>query len=236
MSGHSKWANIKNRKGAQDQKRSAAFTKMSKNIITAIKLGGNNTSPEGNSYLKAVLEKAREVNMPKENIIRLIDRFNQRKDNLTTLLLEGFGPHSVPVMVEVETDNRNRTLGEIRLIFKNHGGSLGEEGSVGYLFERVGEVELAKEIGDELELELIDAGMRDKEEKVLTVDAKSLNNVVTLLKNKDIPVVSAKVVMKSLNPIPLSSEESVGEVMDMIEELEEHEEVSGVFAGFDYHE
>jgi YebC/PmpR family DNA-binding regulatory protein len=236
MSGHSKWANIKNRKGAQDQKRSAAFTKMSKNIITAIKQGGNNTNADGNSYLKAVLEKAREVNMPKENITRLIDRFNLRKDNLMTLLLEGFGPQGVPIMLEVETDNKNRTLGEIRLIFKNHGGSLGEEGSVGYLFEKVGEIELDGDIDESVELELIDAGMGDRTDKLLTVDSKSLNNIVGILKSKNIPIVSSKIVMRPLNPVVLPSEEAVGVVIDMIEELEEHEEVNGVFAGFDYHE
>jgi len=235
MSGHSKWANIKNRKGAQDQKRSTAFTKMSKNIITAIKLGGNNTSPEGNSYLKTILEKAREVNMPKENINRLIDKFNQRKDHLQSLYLEGFGPHGVPIMVEVETDNKNRTLGEVRLIFRNHGGSLGEEGSVGYLFERVGEVEV-EQIDETLELELIDKGALDIEDKTITVESKMLSEMINFLKERGVTVISGKMIMRSLNPISLPSEEQVGEILDMIDELEENEDVSGVFAGFDYHE
>jgi YebC/PmpR family DNA-binding regulatory protein len=235
VSGHSKWANIKNRKGAQDQKRSATFTKMSKNIITAIKLGGNNTSPEGNSYLKTILEKAREVNMPKENITRLIEKFNQRKDHLQTLYLEGFGPHGVPVMVEVETDNKNRILGEIRLIFKTNGGSLGEEGSVGYLFERVGEIEVEK-MDENLELELIDKGALEIDDKTIIVEAKSLGEMVKFLKEKNVEVTSGKLIMRSLNPISLPSEEQVGEVLDMIDELEENEEVAGVFAGFDYHE
>lgn len=235
MSGHSKWANIKNRKGAQDQKRSVAFTKMSKSIITAIKMGGNNTNPEGNSYLKAILDKAREVNMPKENINRLIEKFNQRKDHLQNFYLEGFGPHAVPIMVEVETDNKNRILGEIRLIFKNSGGSLGEEGSVGYLFEKVGEVEV-ENLDESLELELIDKGAIDIDDKTIIVESKMLGEMMKFLKEKSVTVISGKLVMRSLNPISLPTEEQVGEVLDMIDELEEHEEVSGVFAGFDYHE
>lgn len=236
MSGHSKWANIKNRKGAQDQRRSAAFTKISKNIITAIKMGGNNTSPESNSYLKSVLDKAREVNMPKENISRLIDKFESRKDKLESLMLEGFGPHGVPLMVEVETDNRNRTLGEIRLIFRNHQGALGESGSVGYLFERVGEIEVEGKLTEEIELDLIDRGLIEMEDGKVLVDAKDLSTAADYLTTKGIVVTSSRLVMRSRNPIMLANEEQVATVMELIEGLEENEDVSAVYSGFDYHE
>jgi transcriptional/translational regulatory protein YebC/TACO1 len=100
MSGHSKWNNIKNRKGAQDKKRSEAFTKISKNILTAIRLGGGSANPEVNGVLKVAIEKAREVNMPKENIERLLVRFEERKANLVSIILEGYGPFGVPIVIE----------------------------------------------------------------------------------------------------------------------------------------
>jgi YebC/PmpR family DNA-binding regulatory protein len=136
MSGHSKWANIKNRKGAQDKKRSETFTKVAKNILTAIREGGGNTNPDANLYLKTAIEKSREVNMPKENIERLLAKFEERKSNLVSGIFEGFGPDAVPMIVEVETDNKNRTLSEIKNMFKVAGGNLGESGSVAYLFRR----------------------------------------------------------------------------------------------------
>ncbi|MEI8068167.1 MAG: YebC/PmpR family DNA-binding transcriptional regulator, partial [Candidatus Shapirobacteria bacterium] len=138
MSGHSKWANIKQRKGAQDKKRSVAFTKIAKNILTAIRLGGSNSNPETNSQLKTAIEKAREVNMPKENIDRLLTRFEERKANMINFYLEGYGPFGVPMVIEIETDNKNRILGEVKLIFRNYGGNLGESNSVMFQFNRVG--------------------------------------------------------------------------------------------------
>jgi len=152
MSGHSKWSNIKNRKGAQDKKRSSVFTRASKNIMTAMRDGVG---------LKAAIDKAREVNMPKENIDRLISRFEERKGNLVTVILEGYGPFGVPMIVEAETDNKNRILGEIKLIFRNYNGNLGESNSVMFQFKRVGEIELENDISEDRELDLIDVGAID---------------------------------------------------------------------------
>lgn len=180
MSGHSKWANIKVRKGAQDKKRSEAFTKMSKIILTAIRLGGGNINVNTNSYLKTAVDKAREVNMPKENIERLLARFEERRNNLTNFMLEGYGPFAVPMIIEVETDNKNRILGEIKLIFRNYGGNLGGINSAMFQFKRVGDI--------------------------LTPN----------------------------NPIMLNSEDEVGKIMGMVEELEENDDVVNVFTAFDY--
>jgi len=131
MSGHSKWSNIKNRKGAQDKKRSAVFTKVSKNILTAIRTGVG---------LKAAIDKAREVNMPNENVERLIAKFEERKASLVLVTLEGYGPFGIPIIIQLETDNKNRVLGEIKLIFRNYDGNLGGVNSAMFQFERAGEM------------------------------------------------------------------------------------------------
>lgn len=233
MSGHSKWSNIKNRKGAQDKKRSEAFTKISKNILTAIRLGGN-ANPEANLGLKIAIEKAREGNMPKENIDRLIARFEERKANLVSSTLEGYGPFGVPVVIDIETDNRNRILGEIKLIFRNYSGSLGESNSVMFQFKRVGEVEFEDEITEEQELDLIDTGAIDFEDKVVLVENNNLSNFVKEVEKRGLKVVRSELVLRADNPIMLNSEEEVGKVIDMIEELEENDDVVNVFAGFDY--
>lgn len=233
MSGHSKWSNIKNRKGAQDKKRSEAFTKVAKNIVTAIRLGGGNTNLEANLHLKTAIEKAREVNMPKENIERLIANFEERKANMANYVFEGYGPHAVPFVIEVETDNKNRTLTDLKLIFRDHGGSLVEGGSVLYQFDKRGEIEL-EEISTENELDLIDAGAQDIKGKLIYVDANDLNNVVKKVMKAGIKVIRAEVVMVSKTPLMLKSEDEVAEILDLVEGLEENDDVINVFTGFDY--
>lgn len=226
MSGHSKWANIKNRKGAQDKKRSETFTKVSKNILTAMRSGGN---------VKAAIDKAREVNMPKENIDRLMERFESRKINLQSYMFEGYGPYGVPMMVEVESDNKNRVLGEVRSIFKIHSGSLGEEGSVGFMFDRVGEIELVS-LREEDQLELIDAGAVDFDDKLVITTVPNLNILTQKVVEIGLETTSSRVVMKAKNPVVLKSEDELNQILEMIEELEESDDVVAVFAGFDYHE
>lgn len=233
MSGHSKWANIKTRKGAQDKKRSAVFTVLSKNILTAIRTGGGNTNIESNLALKTAVDKAKLSNMPKENIDRLIARFEERKANLISIVLEGYGPFGVPVIVEAETDNKNRILGEIKLIFKQHGGNLGESNSVMFQFKRVGEVELEK-FDENLELELIDAGAIDFEDKVVLVDPKDMISFEDKVKKLNLSIVRSELVLRAINPTVLNKEEDLEEIMDMIEELEDNDDVINVFAGFDF--
>ncbi len=234
MSGHSKWANIKNRKGAQDKKRSEAFTKVSKDILTAIREGGGNTNPESNAALRAAIEKSREVNMPKENIERLLKRFEERKNNLNSGLFEAFGPFGVPMMIEFETDNKNRILSEVKLILRNYGGNLGESGSVAFMFERVGEIELETEPDEAAELALIDEGAREIEGKSILTKAEDLNRVKSVMVDRGIAIETSGLVYKAMNPIKLNSEEELGKILDLIEELEENEDVVNVFAGFDY--
>ncbi|MDP4009438.1 MAG: YebC/PmpR family DNA-binding transcriptional regulator [Candidatus Shapirobacteria bacterium] len=234
MSGHSKWANIKNRKGAQDKKRSETFTKMSKIIMTAIRLGGNNSNVDTNSYLKITVDKAKAVNMPKENIDRLLSRFEERKNNLTNFMLEGFGPFGVPLIVEVETDNKNRTLGEIKLIFKVNGGNLGESGSVAFQFERKGEVEFENPIPEDKQLDLIDAGATDVDDKTVWTEVIDLVNFTKKVQSMGMEVVKSEIVMKPINLTMLNNEEELGNILDFIDSLEENDDVINVFAGFDY--
>lgn len=233
MSGHSKWSNIKNRKGAQDKKRSEAFTKIAKNIMTAIRIGGGSTNVDVNVTLKIAIEKAKEVNMPKENIERLLTRFEERKANLVSILLEGYGPFGVPVVIEAETDNKNRILGEIKLIFKNYEGALGESNSVMYQFNRVGEIELEK-IDENIQLQLIDLGVIDFDENLVWVNPDDFNLITDKIVKLNLKIVRSEMIYKAINPVVLKSEEQLNKILDFIEELEDNDDVLGVFAGFDY--
>lgn len=234
MSGHSKWANIKNRKGAQDKKRSEVFTRASRNIMTAIREGGGNSNPESNIVLRETIEKARAVNMPKENIERLLQRFEERKNNLVSGVFEGFGPFGVPIMIEVETDNKNRILGEIKLIFRNYGGNLGESGSVAFMFDRVGEIDLELKIDESMELALIDFGVKDIEEKLVITEVVDFGRVRDKIIEMGFKIESSGLVYKCRSNTILTSEEEVGKILDMVDELEENDDVVNVFAGFDY--
>ena len=233
MSGHSKWSNIKNRKGAQDKKRSEAFTKIAKNILTAIRLGGGSTNLEVNATLKIAIEKAKEVNMPKENIDRLLTRFEERKANLVSIILEGYGPFGVPIIIEAETDNKNRILGEIKLILRNYEGDLGEINSVMFQFNRVGEIELEK-IDENIQLQLIDLGAIDFDQNLVWVNPADFNLIIDKMANLNLKVVRSEMVYKAINPVLLKTEEQLNKILDFIEELENNDDVLGVFAGFDY--
>lgn len=238
MSGHSKWANIKNRKGAQDKKRSEAFTKMAKDILTAIRANGGNSNPESNLSLKMAIDKAKAVNMPKDNIDRLITKFEERKTNLVSVLLEGYGPFGVPIVVETETDNKNRILCEIKLIFRNYGGALGESNSVMYQFQRIGEVEIETQeqdnISEEKQLELIDDGADDFDGNLVLVKVDNMADLIKKTKDRGINVIRSEIVYRAINPIKLKNDEELNKMMDFIGELEENDDVIGVYAGFDY--
>lgn len=236
MSGHSKWANIKNRKGAADKKRSEVFTRASKNILTAIREFGGNTNPEMNYKLKQAIEKAREVNMPKENIDRLINRFEERKANLVSIIFEGYGASGVPVIIEVESDNKNRIVAEIRGILKKYGGSLGETNSVMFQFEKKGRIEVGREMTDDELLELMDHGLEDNRGKEILTSVSGLQEVVAQMKNRGIEVVDYGLNYVCLNPTVIKSEVELDKLAEMIEELEGNEDVVNVYGGYDYEE
>src|SRR5919204_5401162 len=163
MSGHSKWSTIKRQKAAGDAKKGQAFTRATRDIMLAARQGGAN--PDGNFRLRMAIEKARAVGMPKDNIQRALERAAGSGDGATLeeILYEGYGPGGVSIMVEAATDNRNRTASEIRAVFTRHGAKLGESGSVQWMFEQKGMLELdskGKDV-DELSLKSIDAGAED---------------------------------------------------------------------------
>jgi len=229
MSGHSKWANIKNRKGAVDKKRSEVFTRASKNIMTALR-SGNTVS------IKTAIDQAKAVNMPRENIERLQNRYEERKNNLSYCRFEGFGPFSVPLVIEVETDNKNRTLGEIKLLFRDIDGSLGSEGSVDYMFDRLGEIEVGRALSDEEQLLLIDDGLMDFSENLVYCLVENLTKLENKIKEMGIEVKNSEIVMKCKQPTILKSEDEVAKVMDLVDALEEHDDVINVFCGFEFHD
>ncbi|MBU1130375.1 YebC/PmpR family DNA-binding transcriptional regulator [Patescibacteria group bacterium] len=230
MSGHSKWANIKVRKGAQDKKRSAVFTKMTKAILVAVRQGGNNVDIRSNSYLRVAMERAGKVNMPKKNIDRILKNFENRKADLKTFLFEGYGPFGVPVIIEVETDNKVRSLAEIKFIFKKSGGSLAENGSVLYLFDRVGEIEV-ENLAEDKQLELIDLGARDFDGNLIVVDYVDLSSLIKKVENIGLEIVRFGMGMKCKNPIVLNKGKKMDSLLNLKHELEENEDVFNVFMG-----
>lgn len=233
MSGHSKWANIKDRKGAQDKKRSEVFTRVAKNILTAIREGGGNTNQEANIRLKQEIDKAKAVNMPKENIERLIKRFEERKSSLVEILFEGYGPAGVPLIIEAESDSKNRIVSEIRLVLKRFGGSLGESNSVLFQFERRGWIELSKALGDEDELELIDFGLDEMEDLILWTRPENLQKLVGELDRRGIPYEEKKLAYRAINPMKVEDEVELEKIFDLVEALEENEDVINVYVGLD---
>ena len=233
MSGHSKWSNIKNRKAAMDKKRSKLFTRCAKEIMVAIRQGGGNVNPEVNSMLRSVIEKARQVNMPKENIMRLLDRFQEKKDDMVSILLEGYGCFSVPILVEVETDNKNRILAEVNTIFRKFDGNLGENGSVKFQFDRVGEIEV-DDLSEEAQLALIDVGgVKSFEERRVLVEAEKLDEVVEKAEGMGLRLGQVRLTMKvkAAKELTMGQKERLGDLVSM---LEENEDVISVFVGAIY--
>jgi YebC/PmpR family DNA-binding regulatory protein len=163
MSGHSKWANIKHQKGMADARRGQIFTKIAREIIVAVREGGSN--PEANFRLRLAIQKARDNSMPTENIERAINRGSGKTEgaSLVEMILEGYGPSGVAILVEAMSDNRNRTLQEVRNIFYRHGSNLGESGCVSWLFDSRGVimVDTNNLDAEELALNAIDAGAED---------------------------------------------------------------------------
>lgn len=231
MSGHSKWSNIKNKKAANDAARGSVFTKMAKGITIAVKKGGGVGDPNQNFSLRLAVDKARAVNMPKENIDRAIDKgLGKSGSELAELTIEVFAPDGVMAILEVVTDSRNRTVAEIRTLIEKHGGRMGEQGSVTYLFDHCGIVHTQEEITEDLQLELIDLGMTDmvKEETGSTIYtiAESMHDVVKYLHKKGITVGG----MIGYRPKLTVEIEDSARVEEFLEIISEYEDVQEVYA------
>jgi YebC/PmpR family DNA-binding regulatory protein len=238
MSGHSKWSSIKHKKAATDAKKGQQFTKMAREITIAAREGGGN--PDGNYRLRLAMEKARDVNMPHENIQRSIKRGTGELGGavMEELRFEGYGPHGVAIMVDTVTDNRNRTSGDIRNLFSRAGGNLGATGSVAWMFTRQGQivVDANGRDPDEVGLEAIDMGANDarvdnKTVEVVTDPAK-LETVQQGLKKKGYKIDSAEVTMNASQLVSLN-DATAPSVLKLLDTLEEHDDVQSVYSNID---
>lgn len=238
MSGHSKWSQIKRQKGAADVRRGVVFTKMTREIMLATREGG--PDPEANFRLRLAVDRARAVNMPHANIQRAIDRASGGGEGvaLESAVYEGYAAGGVSVMVEAATDNRNRTASEIRSTFAKNGGKLGESGSVQWLFEQKGiiEVDAGRRSADEVQLVAIDAGAEDVEVDgslvtVYTTPA-SFEGVKKAVEAVGIPVASAEISMRPTTTVRVEGDHAK-QVIRLVEALEELDDVQRVHANFD---
>jgi len=238
MSGHSKWHNIQKTKGAQDAKRSAAFTKIAKEIIVAVKEGGSG-DPNNNSRLATVIAKAKAANMPNDNIKRTIDKAlgAGSTDNYESVVYEGYGPSGVAVIVEALTNNRNRTAPEMRHLFDKYGGNMGATGCVSWSFDRKGVIVIDNEEGELDEevvmMDALDCGAADFEadESIfeITTDPDDFNAVVKALEEKGYVFVSASIDMVPQNYIKLTDEDDIKNITKMIDLMEDNEDVQNVY-------
>ena len=240
MSGHSKWSSIKHKKGAADAKRGQLFTKLTRALIVAAKDGG--PDPAANLALQNAIEKARAASMPKDNIERAIARGSGTGADAASyehISYEGYGPGGVAVYVDVLTDNRNRTAGEVRHIFARHNGNLAESGAVAWLFERKGVVLVDRDSTDEDELTLAaaDAGAEDVAGEgssfEVTCAPEDLNAVREALETAGIAVSDAEVTMLPKTTVEIEDESVARKVLKLIDGLEENDDVQDVYANFD---
>ena len=240
MSGHSKWSSIKHKKGAADAKRGQLFTKLTRALIVAAKDGG--PDPASNLALQNAIEKARAASMPKDNIERAIARGSGTGADAATyehISYEGYGPGGVAVYVDVLTDNRNRTAGEVRHVFARHDGNLAESGAVAWLFERKGVVLVDRDSTDEDELTLAaaDAGAEDVTEEgssfEVTCAPEDLRGVREGLEAAGITVSDAEVTMLPKTSVAIEDEAVARKVLKLIDGLEEADDVQDVYANFD---
>jgi YebC/PmpR family DNA-binding regulatory protein len=238
MSGHSKWATIKHKKAAQDAKRGKVFTRLIREIQIAARHGG--PDPDANPRLRTAVTAAKAQSMPADNIKRAILRGSGQLEgeSLEEITFEGYGPGGVAVMVDVVTDNRNRTVSEIRHAFSKNGGNLGEAGCVGWMFNKKSLVIVPKEAvsEDELMEGALGAGaedMRDEGENWSVISPPEAHeHVLAALETKDIKAVSSEITMVPQNSVKVEGKQAAA-VMRMIEVLEEQDDVQNVYSNFD---
>jgi len=239
MSGHSKWAQIKRQKGVADAKRGQLFTKLAREIIIAVREGGSN--PEANFRLRLVVQKARDSNMPLDNIDRAIKRGSGQAEgaSLAEMVLEGYGPSGAAILVLALSDNRNRTLQDVRNIFTRNGGNLGESGCVAWLFDSRGviTVDTKERDAEALALEAIDAGAEDVkvEDNYIEIYTKpeELEKVREALKQKNVPIASAELSRVPKTVVQLE-EKAALQTLRLLDKLEELDEVQSVSSNADF--
>lgn len=238
MSGHSKWANIQHRKGRQDAKRGKVFTKAAKEIIIAAKSGGD---PAGNPRLRAAIAAAKAVNLPKDKIEAAI-RKGTGEDaggDFAEVFYEGYGPGGIAIMVEAATDNKNRTVAEVRHLFTKHGGSMGENGSVAWMFERKGVIGVDKKNIDEEKLMevALEAGAEDVLDDGDTWTIQTAMADFALVRDSletgGVEMDSASLEMVPANLVPINGE-TAAKLLRLMEALDENDDVQNVYANADF--
>jgi YebC/PmpR family DNA-binding regulatory protein len=238
MSGHSKWANIKHRKGKMDAIRGKITTKISREITVAARAGG--ADPAGNMRLKLALQKAKENNVPKDNIQRAIQKGVGALEggNYEEIVYEGYGPGGVAVLLEIMTDNRNRTAADIRHLFAKHGGNLGEAGCVSWMFDKKGLFLVDKTGVNEEDLMLIalEAGAEDikseDDQYEITTAPDDWEQVRAALEAAKVATASAQITMVPQTTVELAGDDAV-KMLKLMDALEEHDDVQEVYANFD---
>jgi YebC/PmpR family DNA-binding regulatory protein len=237
MAGHSKWANIKHRKGAQDAKRGKIFTKLIKEITVAAKIGGGDL--EANSRLRLAVDKAKQANMPRDNIDRAIKKGTGDLDGVIYEegIFEGYGPGGVAVIVEFMTDNRTRTVADVRHAFTKYGGSLGVSGSVAFMFDRKGQIVFGEGHDFEAIFEAaLEAGAEDVKEEdgmiEVVTDPSNFEAIRIALETQGLKYESAEVTMIPQNMSPVSGKQAES-LMKMIDILEDNDDVQNVHANYD---
>ncbi len=238
MSGHSKWHSIKHKKMATDQKRGKIFTKLIKEIMVAAKAGGPN--PESNARLRLAIEKAKEYNMPNDNIQRAIKKGTGEEGgmNYETVYYEGYGPGGVAIYMEAVTDNKNRTASEIRSLFTRHNGNLGGQGSVAWIFERKGFITVKKDkCSEDKLLEIVlESGAEDmsteKDVYEITTSPENFEKVKKALEENNIEIESSSFTLIPKNTVKVEGK-TAEQLLRLLDELEDNEDVQNVYANFD---
>lgn len=234
MSGHSKWSTIKRKKGAEDAKRGKVFTRLAREIMMAAREGG--PDPESNSSLRLAIDKAKDANMPKDNIERAIQRGAGTGDDavqMEEIVYEGYGPHGVALVVEVVTDNRNRTLADLKYVFNRTGGNLATSGAVTWQFNQKGYIEIDRKGADYEEVFLVaaEAGAEDVQEEedalVIYTPRDDLGAVVRTLREAGYKINEAELIWMPNNEVELETNQAM-QVMSMIEKLEDLDDVQSV--------
>ncbi len=239
MSGHSKWANIKRRKGAVDAERAKAFTKISREIIVAVQQGG--PDPDGNFRLKLMIQKAKAANMPNDNINRCIQKAagNTEESKMDEIVYEGYGPAGTAILLEIMTDNRNRTASEIRYLFSRNGGNLGETGCVAWMFDRIGRIVIPMEGKDEDDVMMtaLDAGAEDVSFEdgnceVVTLP-ETLEEVRVALSEAGLEMTEVEVTRVPKNTVAVEDVDQARQVLKLYDALDEYDDVQNAYSNFE---
>ena len=246
MSGHSKWAQIRRSKGVNDARRGQLFTRLGRELVVAVREGGSG-DPNANFRLRMAVQRARDANMPMDNIERTIKRAvsGSEGSNLEEITYEGYGPGGTAIVVQTLTDNRNRTVAEVRNAFHRNGGNMGENGCVDWLFEAKGviEVELERHDPDELSLEVLDLGADDvdpvhPDDQVLTVytDPSDVEKVRQAMEKNKYKVLKSESTLIPQTKIELTEEKVAHQAIRLIEKLEDLDDVQNVYTNADFPE